>query len=57
MSSKVNLRSIPDDNKLTGPNFMDWLRNLRIFLKGERLAYVLDMPLLESPTIDASKEV
>ena len=57
MSSKVNLQSILDANKLTEPNFLDWLRNLRIVLKGERLAYVFDVLLPESPAIDASEEV
>ena len=55
MSSTVNLRSILDANKLTDANFMDWLRNLRIFLKADRVAYVLDGPLPESPAIDASE--
>ena len=54
MSSTVNLRSILDANKLTSANFMDWLRNLRIVLKAERIAYVLDGPLLESHAVDAS---
>ena len=54
MSTIVNLRSILDANKLTGTNFMDRLRNLRIFLRVEKIAYVLDAPLLVSPYIDAS---
>ena len=53
MSTTVNLRSILDANKLTGANFMDWLRNLRIVLKTERIAYVHDCPLLESLVVDA----
>ena len=57
MSSTVNLRSILDANKLTGPNFLDCLRNVIIVLKGERLAYVLDVPLLKSPAVDAPEEV
>ena len=35
-------------------NFMEWLRNLRIVLKAERIAYVLDGPLQESHVVDAS---
>ena len=35
---------------------MDWLRNLRIILKVERIAYVLDVPLPESSSVDASVE-
>ena len=52
----MNLRSILDANKLTWANFMDWLRNLRIVLKAKMIAYVLDDPLLESPTVDAFVE-
>ena len=43
--------------KLSRPNFLDWIRNLRIFLKGERLAYVLDVPLQESLATDAFEEI
>ena len=56
MSSIVNLRSILDVNKLIGANFTDWLRNLKIVIKVERIAYVLDGPLLEYPTVDAFDE-
>ena len=35
---------------------MDWLGNLRIVLKAERISYVLDDPLLESPAVDAFVE-
>ncbi|KAJ0007915.1 hypothetical protein Pint_29706 [Pistacia integerrima] len=34
-----------DNNMLTGPNLKDWLRNLRIVLDFERIAYVLKAPL------------
>ena len=57
MSTYVNLRSIPDMNKLIGPNFLDWLRNLRIVFKAKLIAYVLDEPLPKSPTVDASERV
>jgi hypothetical protein len=33
MNSNISLRSIFDANKLTGLNFLDWYRNLRIVLK------------------------
>ena len=33
---------------------MDWLRNLRIVLRVEKIAYVLDAPLLVSPFVDSS---
>ena len=56
MLSIVDLRSIFDANKLIGVNFMDWLRNLRIIIKAERIAYVLDGRLPNSLVVDASDE-
>ena len=53
MSMNVNLQSIMDANILTGPNFLDWLKNLRIVLKRERLAYVIIEPLPQSLAVDA----
>ena len=44
MANNVLLR-IMDNNILTGPNLKDWLRNLRIVLDFERIAYVLEAPL------------
>ena len=52
----MNLRSILDANKLTGPNFIDWLRNLRIVLRSEKVNYVLDGPVPPQPAEDASDE-
>ena len=56
MSTIVNLRSILVANKLISSNFIDWLRNLRIVLKVERIAYILDGPFLVSYDVDASDE-
>ena len=53
MSSALSLRSILDANKLTGPNFADWLRNLRIVLKSEKLDHVINSPLPKAPVDDA----
>ena len=53
----VNTQSIIDANILTGLNFLDWLKNLRLVLKRERLAYVMIDPLTKSPTVDAPKSV
>ena len=53
----MNSRSIMDVNKLIEPNCLDWLKNLRIVLKRERLAYVLVEPLPQSPVVDASETV
>ena len=57
MSTNVNLQSIMDAKKLTGPNFLDFLKNLRIVLKRKRLAYVLVEPLPRSPIVDAFERV
>ena len=48
----MSMRSILEKDKLTGTNFLDWHRNLRIVLKQERKLYVLDeaLPEEEPPT-------
>ena len=56
MSSALSLRSILDAHKLTGPNFADWLRNLRIVLRVEKLEYVLDSPMPAEPAEDAHND-
>jgi hypothetical protein len=53
----LSLRSILDKDKLTGFNFLDWYRNLRIVLKHEKKAYVLEGPVPDSPASNASKAV
>ena len=42
MASSLSLRGILDANKLTGPNYIDLLRNLRIILTQEKVSYILD---------------
>ncbi|XP_073049505.1 uncharacterized protein [Primulina eburnea] len=42
MSTRNPLSIILDQNKLNGPNYHDWFRNLKIVLNSERIAYVLD---------------
>ncbi|XP_017970424.1 PREDICTED: uncharacterized protein LOC108660677 [Theobroma cacao] len=56
MVNNLSLRSILDVNKLTGPNFLDWFRNLKIVLKQEKKFYVLDTPIPPVPATDASAE-
>ena len=41
MTQNINLRSILEANKLTGPNYIDWIRNLKIVLRSEKLDYVI----------------
>ncbi|KAL8155059.1 hypothetical protein AgCh_000444 [Apium graveolens] len=56
MSSALSLRSILDAHKLTGPNYADWLRNLRIVLRIEKLEYVIDSPKRTEPASDANND-
>ncbi|XP_017979893.1 PREDICTED: uncharacterized protein LOC108662814 [Theobroma cacao] len=56
MANNLSLRSILDANKLTGRNFPDWFRNLKIVLKQEKKSYVLDTPIPPVPATDASAE-
>ena len=44
-------------NILIGPNFLDWLKNLRIVIKREGLAYVIVESLPQSSNADALKSV
>ena len=52
----MNLRGILDANKLTGPNFLDWHRNLRIVLKHEKIGYVLEQSFPLVPTENSTQE-
>ena len=53
MTPNINLRSILEANKLTGSNYIDWLRNVKIVLRNEKLTYVLNQPLPPAPAADA----
>ncbi|EOY19106.1 Uncharacterized protein TCM_043843 [Theobroma cacao] len=54
MANSLSLKSILDANKLTVPNFIDWFRNIKIILKQEKNAYVLDGLILEEPSNNAT---
>ena len=56
MSSTNPRRGIMDFNCLIGPNFTNWLRNLKILLNSKPIAYVLDEDGPVEPTSDASKD-
>ena len=56
MANSLSFRSILDANKLIGPNFIDWFQNIKIFLKQEKKAYVLDDSILREPNEEASNE-
>lgn len=52
------LASILDQNKLVGPNYPDWLRNLKIVLASEKLLYTLDKkPPAEAPSGSTAEEI
>src|SRR3954468_15669447 len=55
----INFNAFLEKEKLknNGSNFVDWFRNLRIVLNAGNLTYVLDAPLGDRPTADATDEV
>ena len=53
----LSLRSVLEKDKLSGSNFLDWQRNLRIVLRQERKLYVLDGPVPEQPPLSATPRV
>ena len=56
MASSLSLRGILDANKLTGPNYVDQLRNLRIILTQEKVSNILDTPASDTIGEDTSEE-
>ncbi|GJW09715.1 retrotransposon protein, putative, ty1-copia subclass [Tanacetum coccineum] len=44
-NSNFSLLSVLGRERLTGPNYMDWMRNLRFTLRYENKEYVLDEPI------------
>ena len=52
----MNLRTILDNTRLNAPNFLDWYKNLRIVLRVEKIAYVLETspiaPIADAPDAD-----
>ncbi|KAK4368090.1 hypothetical protein RND71_011882 [Anisodus tanguticus] len=51
--SSLSLKMLIEMNKLTGPNYLDWLRNLRIVLRQEKIEYVLDTVFPTVSTTDS----
>ena len=56
MASSLSLRGIIDANKLTGPNYVDRLRNMRIIFTQKKVSYILDTPAPDSLEEDAFEE-
>ncbi|XP_038976156.1 uncharacterized protein LOC120107073 [Phoenix dactylifera] len=53
MATQLSLRSLLDNDKLTGPNFSIWLRKLKIVLEHERTMYIITDPTPELPPANA----
>ena len=49
MSTSNPLARIFETNHLTGTNYKDWLRNLRIILISKKLSHILDQDLVVLP--------
>ena len=56
MRSSNPLAIILDQYRLTDPNFIDWLRNLKFFLAFEKILYVLEQSLLRPLPKNASQK-
>ena len=54
-NSTFNLRSLMDQHKLVGPNFLAWRRNLRIVLQSEMLEHTLSQLPPAAPGENASE--
>ena len=54
-TANLSLRSVLEKDKLNGTNFLDWYRNLRIVLKQEKKAYVLEQPTPDEPAANAPR--
>ncbi|KAK8598475.1 hypothetical protein V6N13_094444 [Hibiscus sabdariffa] len=52
-NNNLSLRSLLENEKLNGINFLDWFRNLRIVLKQERKEHVIEKPVPKDPGVDA----
>ncbi|KAK8985817.1 hypothetical protein V6N11_047310 [Hibiscus sabdariffa] len=52
-NNNLSLRSLLENEKLNGINFLDWFRNLRIVLKQERKEYVIEEPVPDEPAANA----
>lgn len=57
-NTPFNLGPMLEKEKLTanGSNYADWVRTLRIVLRGAKKEYILDAPLPAAPTADASDD-
>ncbi|KAK9036844.1 hypothetical protein V6N11_021769 [Hibiscus sabdariffa] len=54
-NNTISLRSLLENEKLNGINFLDWFRNLRIVLKQERKEYVIEEAIPNDPGANAPR--
>ena len=50
------LAKILDENRLSGPNYVDWKRNLIIVLTADKIAHVLNTESPKLTLADATEE-
>ena len=50
------MSTLLDKYLLTGSNYIDWLRNMRIFLRTKSLFHILDGPIPSVPLDEAPQE-
>ena len=50
---KAAMSTLLDKYMLTGSNYIDWLRNVRIILRTESLLHILEDPVPNEPPINA----
>ena len=53
---KAAMSTLLDKYTLTGSNYIDWLRNVRIVLRTESLLHVLEEPVPDERPINAPQE-
>ena len=56
MRPSIQLSILLDNNRLMGPNFIDWLRNLKVVLASEKILYVIEQSLPRSLPNNSSQE-
>ena len=56
-NSNFALLSVLSRERLTGPNYIDWMRNLRLTLRYEDKEYVLDEPIPELKNESTEEEI
>ncbi|KAL4311016.1 hypothetical protein GQ457_01G012320 [Hibiscus cannabinus] len=54
-NNTISLRSLLENEKLNGINFLDWFRNLRIVIKHERKEYVIKVSIMNEPGANTPK--